>query len=222
MSRNVSTFSLVLLLALAVGCGGQPASNAPAADAPTADAPTADTPTADAPAPKTDNGDSASAGDDPCSSLSVAEAAAIFGGDAANIEQAAGDAASRSNGKSRDCNTTITHEGVETTVTLLVRAKGENMGPDGLSQRIQSLLQDGEKVGSQNYVYEPFAHGAVEGALSDVHGGAYVRLRSLQWQADEAHHFRLIVATTIVGDVEGDPPTPSPELFGQLVDAVIN
>ena len=212
MLRTLSSSSLSLLLVLSVGCGGQPA----------ADAPTADVPAADAPAADTQTGNSPNAGDDPCSGLTIAEAASIFGADASNIQQEPGDAARYSNGRAKDCNTTVTHENVETTVTLFFQPRNENAAADALSQQIRDLLENGEKVGSQTYVYEPFAHGGVEGALSDVHGGAFVRIRTLNWQANEEQRYRLTVSTTMVGDGEGDPPTPSPELFGQLVDVAID
>ncbi len=212
MLKTLSSLSLILILA--VGCGGQPDADAPAGDTPAANAP--------APAADAQTGQSSSAGNDPCSALSSEEVASILGADAANVQQEAGDAARYSDGRANDCNTTVVHENVETTVTLFVQTKNENAAPDALSQQIQSLLQNGEKIGSQTYVYEPFGHGSVEGALSDVHGGTFVRIRSLNWQADEKLRYRLTVSTTMVGDGEGEPPTPSTELFGRLVDAATN
>jgi hypothetical protein len=216
MSRSLAIFSFSLLLAFSVGCGGQPAADSSADNAPAADPPAAETPAADVQPEK-----APSTGGDPCSMLNVAEVASIFGAEPANIQQEAGEAARFTKGKAQDCNTTITHENVETTVTLRVQTRGENTASDAFSQQIQHLLQNGEEVGSQTYVYEPVALSGIEGALSDVHGGAFVRIRMLNWQADEEKRYRLTVSTTMTDDGDGKPPTPTPELFGQLVDAAI-
>ena len=215
MSRILRTLGLFCLLFLVVGCGGQPAADAPAADAPSTEPTT--TPAADPPA-----GASANAGDDPCAALTIAEVAAVFGADASNVTQAVGDAAEYSKGLSNDCNTVVLQDNLETTVTLLIQAKGENAAADQWTQRIQRVLAEGEKIGSQTYSYEPFTGGGIEGALSDLHGGTYVRIRSLQWQADEKYFYRLTIASTLDDGDPADLTEPPAELFAQLIEAATN
>jgi hypothetical protein len=209
-------FVLLLLFTL-VACGGDP----PATDS-TGSEGEAATDSADSTPPPAASASASGGGDDACAVLTAAEVVAALGADVSSATQEAGKAADFGAGNNSDCNTTVVHEGVETTATLLVRSKVDATPPDAWAQQIQDVLENGQQVGNQTYTYEAATLGGFEAALSDIHGGTFVRIRTAMWRDGEELIYRLTLSTTLVGDAEGDPPTPSPELFGQLIEATMN
>lgn len=213
MSRLFLVFALLFTL---TACG------APDAGEPTAE--TAESPTAEAPteAPSTDSGADSGSVTDTCAALTPEEVAAALGADPAAVTQEPGEAARFSKGLGQDCNSTVQHEGIETTVTLYALAKNENHADDAWARRLQGYQDDGEEIGSKTYTYEPTPLGGMDNALlSNIEGSAYVKLRMAVWQRSEEQFFRMTVVSTLEGDVES-VPDPSAELFDQLIAAAMN
>lgn len=213
--------ALVLMLFLTlIGCGG--GDSAPAnessgsGDAP---APADATPPADAAPPAATASSGASLADDPCQALDAAEVAAALGGDASAVNETDEDLYNSDRNKS--CQWTLASAEVETTVTLWIGLPAENAQPGAWARTIDGYIQNGEKLRTTTLNHEAASLGGTgPGALSEVHGGKFVKTRIYSWTQDDLL-MRLTISNTPVDEMV-DLPDPADGVMEQLVTAIVS
>lgn len=199
-----------------LACGGSSDSNEAAPSDGAAPDTAAEQASNEAPPAATTEGSSS---EDPCDLLTVEEVAAALGADASEV--AAGTPGPYSDPGSPECVWEAVHNGLEDTVTLWMRSRDENTAPNGWSNAIRNMIDNGETIGSQTLSHEPVDLGGVSGgALSNVHGSAFVKSRIYSWQVDEETYYRLTIGRSFE-DSGGELPDPSAETFGSLVTAIM-
>ena len=216
MTQNFLASTLAVAL-LFTACGGGDSAEAPSANT---ESP-AETPATDssaAPPSESEVESSASFAEDPCAALDEAEVATVFGAEASAVSEE--NAPFYASGNSAACEWTLTHDGVESSVVLWAAMQGENAAPNAWADTIAGYIESGEQVGSRQLEHEAAdLAGTGPGALSALHGGAYVKTRIYSWHQEQVL-YRLTVSNSFADDGD-DLPDPADGSLEPLVASIV-